>query len=222
VILHASPPLSFALENLGVEASVVTECNLPIGAGFGLSAAALLATLTAANRLFGLGLSGREIALRAHEAEVVHRTGLGDVAACQGGGRVVRKGPGIDAEIERRFDISEPLFSVCFGPILTPTVLGSPGQMARVAGAFPEDSPENPAEFFALSRRFARESGLMTPEAEEVVSRCEEVSVHASMTMLGNGVFACGPAAKHVLSRFGRVYEFRMAEAGARITGETS
>ncbi len=33
------------MENLSVTASVTTECHLPIGAGFGLSAAALLATL---------------------------------------------------------------------------------------------------------------------------------------------------------------------------------
>ncbi len=42
-----SPPIASALGRLGVTASVTTECNLPIGAGFGLSAAALLATLTA-------------------------------------------------------------------------------------------------------------------------------------------------------------------------------
>ena len=76
------------MENLTITASVVTESVLPIGAGFGLSAAALLATLTALNRLYCLEMDAEQIAEIAHAAEVAHRTGLGDVAACQGGGRV--------------------------------------------------------------------------------------------------------------------------------------
>ena len=53
---RTSPPLEYVLEKLGVTVSVTTECHLPIGAGFGLSAAALLATLTAVNRCHDLGL----------------------------------------------------------------------------------------------------------------------------------------------------------------------
>ena len=219
VICNSSPPLSFVLERLGVSATVVTECNLPIGAGFGLSAAALLSTLTAVNRLLGLDLSVHDIALSAHEAEVVHRTGLGDVSACQAGGRVLRKGSGIDAEIERRFDIREPLYAVCFGPIHTPSVLGSPEQMERVSAAFPRIHPDSPDSFFNLSRQFTRDSGLMTDQVKKVLDICEEEGVLSSMTMLGNGVFACGRNANEVLGRFGRVYEFRMAETGARIIG---
>ncbi|MFA4859147.1 pantoate kinase [Methanoregula sp.] len=220
VIRNSSPPLSFVLERLGVSATVVTECNLPIGAGFGLSAAALLSTLTAVNRLLGLDLSVHDIALIAHEAEVVHRTGLGDVSACQAGGRVLRKGPGIDAEIERRFDIRDPLYAVCFGPIHTPSVLGSSEQMERVSAAFPRTHPESPDRFFNLSRQFTRDSGLMTDRVKKVLDICEEEGVLSSMTMLGNGVFACGRKANEVLGRFGSVYEFRMAETGARIPGE--
>jgi pantoate kinase len=88
-----SPPVEYALERLGVTAGITTECLLPIGAGFGLSAAALLSTLTAVNHLFDLDLAADEVAARAHEAEVLHRTGLGDVAASQAGGVVCRKGP---------------------------------------------------------------------------------------------------------------------------------
>jgi pantoate kinase len=221
-VLTDSPPLSYVLSRLGVKATVVTECNLPIGAGFGLSAAALLSTLTAANRLFGLNLEPHDIALLAHEAEVIHKTGLGDVSACQGGGRVIRKGPGIDAVIERIFDIRDPLYAVCFGPIHTPSVLGSPDQMERVSSAYPKEYPWNPADFFNLSCRFATESGLMTAEVGRVTAKCHEAGIPASMTMLGNGAFACGKRAKEVLSPFGHVYEFHVAEIGARITGETA
>jgi pantoate kinase len=219
---HDSPPLSTVVGRLGITASVVTECSLPIGAGFGLSAAALLATLTGLNRLYCLDLAEHDIAQYAHETEVLHRTGLGDVAACQGGGRVVRKGPGVDAVIERRYDLTGPLYAVSFGPIHTPSVLGSPYQMERVSSAFPRTSPKNAEDFFRLSQQFARGSGLVTPEVRQVLELLTENRVPASMTMLGNGVFAYGEDARTLLGQFGEVYEFSMARSGARITGETA
>jgi pantoate kinase len=214
-----SPPIEYILEKLGVSDSITTECRLPIGAGFGLSAAALLAALTAVNRCHDLGLIPHDIAALAHEAEVVHRTGLGDVSACQGGGRVVRSGPGIDAAITRWFDLPEPLYAVSFGPISTPAVLGSREQMNRVTAAFPQSPPEDADDFFKISRRFAEKSGLLTQEAGEVIRQCADKGIPASMTMLGNGVFAYGREARDILSVSGEVYELSVAREGARIVG---
>lgn len=214
-----SPPLASALARVGVDAHVVTECSLPIGAGFGLSAAALLATLTAVNRLENLGLDSRRIALIAHETEVEHRTGLGDVSACQSGGRVVRNSAGIDGEILRSFDLVGPISAISFGPIPTPSVLSSPSCMDRVARAFPDYKPTDPEEFFLACRSFARKSGLVTLELERVLRACDAEGVPASMTMLGNGIFACGPRAHAVLRPFGRVYHCEVARHGPRITG---
>jgi pantoate kinase len=219
VVLRSSPPLEYVLEQLGVTVSVSTACHLPIGAGFGLSAAALLATLTAVNRCCTLEMTPHNIAALAHEAEVIHRTGLGDVAACQGGGRVVRSGPGIDGAITRTFDLPGPLYAVSFGPIPTPTVLGSQEQMERVAAAFPPDPPKDAEEFFRFSQRFAEESGLLTREAGAVIRRCADNGVPAGMTMLGNGVFAYGQGARDILSASGTVYSFRVAAEGARVIG---
>ena len=219
-LAQESPLLISAMDRIGVSASVVTECRLPIGAGFGLSAAALLASLTALNRLHECGMSAHEIALIAHETEVTHRTGLGDVAACQSGGRVVRTGVGIDGHIERRFDLTEPLFAVSFGPIHTPSVLGSPAQMEKVTAAFPRDLPDSVVDYFRLCREFADRSGLVTPEVKQVLTECDRAVIPASMTMLGNGVFAYGARAGTVLRAFGEVYELHMAECGARIVEE--
>ncbi len=208
------------MEQLGVTASVTTECHLPIGAGFGLSAAALLATATALNHLFNLGLTPRDIALSSHRIEVEHRTGLGDVAAAQAGGRVIRQGPGIDARIERYFDLPELLYSVSFGPIHTPTVLGSPARMEQVSSAFPSRSPDNAEDFFILSKQFADKSGLMTGPVKKVLLACEHENIPAAMTMLGEGVFAYGKKARNVLLPFGEVYEFRVSPTGPEIVGE--
>jgi len=216
---QSSPPLEYVLRKLGITAAVTTECRLPVGAGFGLSAAALLATLTAVSWSHNLTLAPHDIATLAHEAEVVYRTGLGDVAACQGGGRVVRAGPGIDAAITRSFDLPGPLYAISFGPIPTPSVLGSQEQMERVAAAFPPSPPEGAEEFFKLSRQFAKKSGLLTREADRVIQRCLKNHVPASMTMLGNGVFAYGKGAREILTEFNDVYTFSVAQSGARVLG---
>jgi pantoate kinase len=220
-VYNGSPLLSSVMERLSVTASVVTECRLPIGAGFGLSAAALLSTLTALNRLFGLGLPPREISLYAHEAEIYHKTGLGDVAACQGGGFAIRETAGIDGRIVRRFNVTDPLFAISFGPIHTPSVLGSPEQMERVSQAFPETIPADLYDFFHLCRSFDEKSGLLTPEVRQVLAACDHEGVPAAMTMLGNGVFASGAVARDILAEYGEIYEFRPALSGAYLTGES-
>jgi pantoate kinase len=214
IMAHDSPPITSAMNRLSVRAAVSTECSLPVGAGFGLSAASLLATLTALDSLYELGLGEDRIAKIAHETEIVHRTGLGDVAACRGGGFVVRTIAGITSQVYRYFDLEEHLFAVSFGPIYSPSVLGSQDQMDRVASAFPRQQPKDLREFFLLSGTFAEQSGLMTSQVKEVLSRCKKAGVPATMTMLGNGVFAYGEKARDVLSGFGMVYEMCVAEHG--------
>jgi pantoate kinase len=218
-IADRSPPLESALCRVGVDARVITTCTLPVGAGFGLSASALIATLTAINHLEDLGMGPHEIAKIAHETEVEHRTGLGDVAACQGGGRVVRAGAGIDGDIHRYHDISGPISAVSFGPIHTPSVISSAAQMARVEEAYPVLTPTTVDEFFQASRAFALKSGLVTPEIMRVLNACAAEGVLCGMTMLGNGVFAYGKKARSVLRPFGHVFQCRMATEGARIIG---
>ena len=111
----------------------------------------------------------------------------------------------------------EPLYAVSFGPIHTPSVLGSPEQMERVSAAFPETIPYDALDFFHRSRAFAERSGLMTPEVHKVTCLCDAAGVPSGMTMLGNGVFAYGRKAQHVLRTFGPVYELYVAESGTRV-----
>jgi pantoate kinase len=208
------PLIETAMERLGVSAEVTAESTLPAGAGFGLSAAALLSSISALSALFRLDLPDREIAALAHEIEVTSRTGLGDVAACQGGGIECRKGPGIGGGIDR---ISVPggiVLAVSFGPIPTPLVLGDPVRMEKIARAFPGRCPRDPGDLLGLSRSFAEETGLITPRVGEVLSLCDRAGVQASMTMLGEGIFALGEEAAPVLSHFGKVYRLRIAEHG--------
>jgi pantoate kinase len=117
------------------------------------------------------------------------------------------------------YDLPEPLYAISFGPISTPSVLGSPEQMERVAAAFPETPPRDAEDFFRVSRHFAERSGLLTREAGTVIRHCTDKNIPASMTMLGNGVFAYGNDAGKILAGYGQVYRFTVASGGARITG---
>lgn len=210
---HGSPPLEHAMERLGLTAHLVTECRLPIGCGFGLSAAALLSSISALDALYSLHLSRREIARLAHEMELVHRTGLGDVAACMGGGLACRRGGGIQAEVERFFP-EEAIHALALGPIFTPEILGSSERMAMVERAYPGRCPSCMEEFFSLSRDFAERSGLITPRVRRVLEACDTHRIPASMTMLGEGVFALGESAYDVLSAFGRCWRLGIAREG--------
>jgi pantoate kinase len=212
-----APLLSYLAGRMGVCVRIETECHLPIGAGFGLSASALMASAAAINTLFCLGLTGAACAELAHEAEIVHRTGLGDVAACQGGGRDFRTGPGVGARIERFFDLDEPLYAVNFGPLPSPLVLGSSGALSRISAAYPDDYPGSPEAFFSLSRAFAEKSGLLSPEIHELLRHCTDEGIPASMTMLGNGVFALGEDAGHLFATYGEVFPLHVALHGVRI-----
>jgi pantoate kinase len=91
--------------------------------------------------------------------------------------------------------------------------------MDRVSAAYPLFPPKNVQDFFRISRLFAEKSGLLTRDARAVIRQCADKNIPASMTMLGNGVFAYGREAKAILSAFGEVYTFTVARSGARIIG---
>jgi pantoate kinase len=89
--------------------------------------------------------------------------------------------------------------------------------MDRVASAFPAKEPQDIEEFFLLSRTFAERSGLVTPRVQQILDWCDEAGVLASMTMLGEGVFAYGKGAREVLARAGGPYELHIADQGPGI-----
>jgi pantoate kinase len=215
--VKGSPPIEYLMDNLGVTALVSTKCHLPISAGFGLSAAALTASALAANQLFTLGMTPSACSWYAHEAEIIHKTGLGDIAACQGGGIDCRKGPGIDAEIIRLPGPYPRLFAAIFGPLPSPGILGSPEAMDKVTSAFPGTCPGSIEELLDLSRVFSEKSGLITPDVRVALDRCDTAGVPASMTMLGNGIFGIGDTSLAVLSGFTSVFSLEVAASGPRL-----
>ncbi len=208
-----------ALETLGVSAGVIAKADMPIGAGFGMSAAGLLATAYAANRLFNLGMKEADLIKFAHVFEVEHGTGLGDAAALAGGGIDVRTRVGIEG-VTSRIPDARTITAVSLGPISTPEIITSKEKMRNVTGAFPARIPETLEDMLDNSRTFAEDSGLITPRIREILDACDKKMVKSSMTMLGEGVFAIGADAQKILAEFGTPYTFAIAERGPFIIKE--
>ena len=213
--------LTEAINALGINAEVYAEAELPIGAGFGMSAACLLAAAAAANRLFDLGMSSRDIVSFAHKFEVEHGTGLGDAAASAAGGVDFRTAPGIDG-VSKRIPSDEMIYAVSLGGIATPDVIGSADAMQQVKNAYPDTVPETLADVFTLSRSFAEKSSLITGKVRTLLNACDAAGILASMTMLGEGVFACGSRAPEVLGQFGHVYAFPVSKTGPVILEDSN
>lgn len=185
-------PVTGVLERLGVSASVDLELSIPIGAGFGASGAATLATALASNAEFGLGRSREALLEASHEAEVAAGTGLGDVFIQEAGG--LRWSARASEAIESATP-SDRVEYRSFGPISTAEVLADEATVDRIreVGTRTLDQlPERPTmrEFTALSWRFASETGLVTDRVQAAVEEVRAAGGEASMGMLGETVFA--------------------------------
>lgn len=187
-------PVSGILDTLGVTASVDLELAIPIGAGFGASGAATLASALAANAEFGLDRSREALLRAAHDAEVAAGTGLGDVFIQEAGGLRWSSGEGDELASATPSDRIEYR---SFGPISTAEVLGEEVTMDRIRDVGTRVLDQLPArptmrEFTARSWTFATEIGLVTDRVRETVERVQDAGGEASMGMLGETVFAVG------------------------------
>ncbi|MBN1432509.1 MAG: GHMP kinase [Methanomicrobiaceae archaeon] len=212
--IEGSPPVEHALKTAGISAEIVTETDLPPESGFGLSCAAIISSLAAGADASGIRISREQIFKTAYMTEIYFKAGLGDVPAVSGGGYVCRRESGLGGHIIRGYDMDKPVFVLNFGPLPTSEVLGEQITLERIESAYTRKCPETPEEFFKISRDFSERSGLITTEVREVLSVCDRERIPASMTMLGNGVFAYGDEAFTILNEFGTPEEMHVSKKG--------
>ncbi|HEX3014447.1 MAG TPA: pantoate kinase [Methanobacterium sp.] len=176
------------------------EVNVPIGAGFGTSAAFALGAALGISNILNLPLTFNKAAQIAHIAEVEMKSGLGDVIGELSGGLVLRLkegAPGVGITDKLLLNESEDLYviSKCFGEINTGDIIEDPVHKERINSTGRDlllklvDDPR-PENLMKLSRRFAEKTLLMSNEVCEAVDILEEETIGASMAMLGNTAFA--------------------------------
>ena len=182
------------LETLQTPVAVRVTTDLPLASGFGVSGAMALGTALACNAAFDRRLSRNELVTIAHGAEVQAGTGLGDVVAQARGGVTMRLEPGgphhnlLDA-VPARGRVEY----ITLGDLSTADVLDEDTDALDEAGEQALSTVvEGPTmeSFMRASRRFSRESGLLTEAVREVITDVNEAGGQAAMAMLGETVFA--------------------------------
>lgn len=202
--------------------------DLPVGQGFGMSAAGALATALAVGFVSGRPRA-RAIEV-AHLAELFGGGGLGGVAAILGGGLEVRTRPGIPPFGKvAHFEFPPALIVGVVGrPIPSPSMLRDPRALRAIAEAargFERFALRPSASaFLRLSERFTDRVGLASSDVTRVVSELRRRGASACQAMFGESFFAV-PRSDSVraaclawLEREGfRAVEIRAARAGAHL-----
>ena len=177
---------------------ITQDIQLPIGAGFGTSAASALSLTLAINEFLNLGYSRDLCGQIAHMAEVNIGGGLGDVIAQTGHGMVLRTQPGAPGIGEiKSFKHDVYIGWKTFGGIDTASIIRDPHHnevLSDIGLKYLEFFEEKPSlrNFLDFSCRFSNETNLMSDEVKELVDYINSRSniLGSSMAMLGNTVFA--------------------------------
>ena len=177
---------------------ITQDIQLPIGAGFGTSAASAFSLTLAINEFLNLGYSPELCGQIAHMAEINLGAGLGDVIAQTGKGIVLRTKPGAPGigEIESfRKDVF--IAYKTFGTIKTSDIISDSHHrevLSQVGLKYIElfEKETTLENFLSFSNSFSIETELMSDEVRNLVDyfNSTEDILGSSMAMLGNTVFA--------------------------------
>jgi pantoate kinase len=179
--------------------TVEHEVAVPIGAGFGSSAAGALGTAFALSKALGLSLTCNQLGRIAHVAEVKCHTGLGTVSPLLIGGCVITVKPGApDISVVDRIPLTDDYRIVAgvFRPLPTKKVLASPEIKKKVNRHGRETldkilvcpSLEN---FLTASKEFALKTGFATPRVLRLMELAEQAgAVGVAQNMVGEAVHA--------------------------------
>jgi pantoate kinase len=202
---------------------VNTLLDLPLGQGFGMSAAGALSATKALARL--LDIPQEKALSAAHFAEVSLNTGLGDVISSSFGGIEIRKEAGLPpwGLIEHIPGSYQVVLCVIDKKVTTKSILTNPIQMKKIqeyGNLCTNKILKNPSveNMFSLSKWFAKQTGLLSPKIQNALDAVENIG-HASQCMLGNSLFAIGDIEKLIqkLSTFGKIYLSSVDVEGARV-----
>jgi pantoate kinase len=173
--------------------------EVPIGAGFGSSAAGALSTALALSNALGLELTYNQLGRIAHATEVKCKTGLGTVGPIMLGGCILTVEPGAPGiGVIDRIPLSTDYAVVTgvFGSTPTKQVLSSPEKKEIInrwgkktlEEILAEPSLEN---FLVCCREFAEKAGFMTERLRQLVHLAEKAgAIGAAQNMVGEAVHA--------------------------------
>ena len=215
--------LKYLLGENPIHVVVKTKLELPMGHGFGMSAASALSATYALASI--TGISQTEAMKASHRAEVQLKTGLGDVLASCFGGIEIRKEAGLPpwGVIEHIPGFYELVLCIVGKKLDTKKILSDQNKAKDIVsyGRYcTKKLLENPSveNFFSLSQVFTTKTNLADKRVADTINTANQFGM-ASMCMLGNSVFAIGQTDMlcQALSKFGKVFVCTVDESGARV-----
>jgi pantoate kinase len=184
-------------ENYAV--TVVHSVEVPVGAGFGSSAAGALSAALALSKALGLNLTYNQLGKVAHVAEVKCHTGLGTVGPLLFGGCGLTVEPGAPglARLDRvPVSPDHRLVVGTFRPYPTKEMLASEEKRELInrwgqktlSRILADPSLEN---FMAACKEFALETGFATSRVKKLIELSEKAgAIGVAQNMLGEAVHA--------------------------------
>ncbi len=170
--------------------------EVPIRSGFGASAAGALGTAHCINEYFELELSTLKLFQVAHKAEVLTKSGLGDVIGLFQGGLEIRTkegAPGYGKTIAMRKEDDWKFATVSLGTISTSSILSDPVRRVsvnRTSSKLIEDLIKEPEfdHFVHYTSEFTRGVQLWSPQLQTILSNLPATVIGAQI-MLGDALF---------------------------------
>lgn len=218
------------------DVTIKHEVDVPIGAGFGSSAAGALSTALALSKVLGLKLTYNQLGRIAHAAEVKCKTGLGTVGPIMLGGCILTIEPGAPGKaVIDRIPLTPNLVIVAgvLEGIPTKSVLSSSEKRHAINESgrktlqkiLSDPSLDN---FMHSCRDFAEETGFMNRRLRELGDLAERAgAIGAAQNMVGEVIHALTTSenAKRVAQAFmqvlphERIITAKIDFQGARLLG---
>lgn len=207
-----------------VDFPVKVSCtsSIPIGCGFGASAAGALSVAYALNEAFSLGLTSNQLLEAAHIAEVTNGSGMGDAEGQSQGGIPIRLSAGCPpyGKLDRVPSPPFEIFCVVLGELSTDSILEDSAIMDEINSAGRESlcsllSKPTLENFMQLSKEFTLRCGLSSERLLDAIEAVDAIGGMSSQAMLGDTIFAVsGTASKEAvmgsLKEFGDVITYNV------------
>jgi pantoate kinase len=213
-----------------IKIKIFSFSKLPISQGFGLSGAGALSSAIALNSSLNLDIEYLDLVGAAHKAEIINRTGLGDVVAQATGGLVLREKEGsLNYGKVKKIMLdfkNEKIFVCTIGQHLkTSIILSNKNYLNKIntEGNRYLMSFKNGftmIDFFKKSLDFAKKTGLIRNQVLKVINKIhKDKAGQVSMIMLGNSIFGIGDIQKmiNLCPKYSNYFICRIDPTPARI-----
>ena len=212
------------------------QIEVPIGAGFGTSAAGALSTALALSNVLSLKRTYNELGQIAHAAEIECKTGLGTVGPLMVGGCVLTVEPGAPGKAVIDHIPLPPNYSIVAATIEgipTKTILSSPQKRDAINKSGRRTlrrilSDPSPKNFMRSCWDFAEETGFMNEKLRKLADLAQKAgAIGVAQNMVGQAIHALTTSenSKRVAQAFmqlipqERIITSRIDFQGARLLG---